>query len=214
MRQAQHVIEIRTAGPGLTEVTGEVADWVARQDVGEGLLTVFLRRLGFKYGSMDLRFGDPLSLRDALGPVDAPVADTEGELAVPKLAFELGHAGEVGVVDVGSELRGLRLRDLEPELPLCLGEPEPQEAPRSRPPPRGEETAHPFARVSLYQRRDVGLVVVALRHRAEDSKDAAFLAELSFRAARDRHHRQRAASRAPVSPGRPPRATADRSRRS
>ena len=43
MRQARHVLEFRTAGPGLTEVTGEVADWVAQQAVEEGLLTVFLR---------------------------------------------------------------------------------------------------------------------------------------------------------------------------
>jgi secondary thiamine-phosphate synthase enzyme len=43
MRQARHVIEVHTPGPGLTEVTGEVAEWVADQAVTEGLLTVFLR---------------------------------------------------------------------------------------------------------------------------------------------------------------------------
>ena len=43
MRQAVHQIEVRTRGKGLTEITGEVADWLAREAVTTGLLTLFCR---------------------------------------------------------------------------------------------------------------------------------------------------------------------------
>lgn len=43
MQQAQTRITVETTGPGLTEVTGEVAAWVVNQGIGEGLLTVFCR---------------------------------------------------------------------------------------------------------------------------------------------------------------------------
>jgi len=36
-------LEVRTTGPGLYEITGEVATWLAGRDAGDGLLTVFLR---------------------------------------------------------------------------------------------------------------------------------------------------------------------------
>ena len=43
MKQAQHSLNIRTSGQGLYEVTGEIADWVAGQGIGDGLLTIFIR---------------------------------------------------------------------------------------------------------------------------------------------------------------------------
>lgn len=43
LRQAHHSITVRTDGQGLYEVTREIASWVAEQDIGEGLLTVFIR---------------------------------------------------------------------------------------------------------------------------------------------------------------------------
>jgi len=43
MRQATGELAIATRGQGLHEVTRAVADWLAAQDVGEGLLTVFCR---------------------------------------------------------------------------------------------------------------------------------------------------------------------------
>ena len=43
MRQATHRFHVRTRGAGLYDVTGELRAWVARQEVGEGLLTVFIR---------------------------------------------------------------------------------------------------------------------------------------------------------------------------
>ena len=43
MKQAQDTITVGTRGQGLHEVTAEIADWVSRQDIAAGLLTVFCR---------------------------------------------------------------------------------------------------------------------------------------------------------------------------
>ena len=43
MKQAQHMLTLRAQGQGLLEITGEIATWVAEQDVAEGLLSVFIR---------------------------------------------------------------------------------------------------------------------------------------------------------------------------
>ncbi len=43
MKQAQDTITVSTRGQGLHEVTAEIAEWVSRQDIGTGLLTVFCR---------------------------------------------------------------------------------------------------------------------------------------------------------------------------
>lgn len=42
MRILDTRLEFETAGRGLTEITGAVADWVARQGIGRGLITLFL----------------------------------------------------------------------------------------------------------------------------------------------------------------------------
>ena len=43
MRMAQTRLTVVTRGQGLHEITGEVAAWVAQQEIAEGLLTLFLR---------------------------------------------------------------------------------------------------------------------------------------------------------------------------
>jgi secondary thiamine-phosphate synthase enzyme len=43
MRQAQHVLTVATKGKGLIEITREVAEWVSRQNIETGLLTLFCR---------------------------------------------------------------------------------------------------------------------------------------------------------------------------
>lgn len=43
MRQVTHRLAVRTAGKGLYEITGQIADWTGRQQVQTGLLTIFLR---------------------------------------------------------------------------------------------------------------------------------------------------------------------------
>src|SRR5262249_61503889 len=51
-----------------------------------------VRKLRRRYGNIHIRFGDPLSLQQALGPVDAPAAapvDEGQNLGLQKLAFEV-----------------------------------------------------------------------------------------------------------------------------
>jgi secondary thiamine-phosphate synthase enzyme len=43
MRQATHLLELRTPGQGLHDFTREVGAWVAAQGMDEGLLTLFCR---------------------------------------------------------------------------------------------------------------------------------------------------------------------------
>jgi secondary thiamine-phosphate synthase enzyme len=43
MHQVQHVIEVRTQGQELVEITGEIGRWLDRQAIVTGLLTVFCR---------------------------------------------------------------------------------------------------------------------------------------------------------------------------
>jgi len=43
MRQFTHILPVRTPGRGLVEFTQEVRTWVAAQQVGTGLLTVFCK---------------------------------------------------------------------------------------------------------------------------------------------------------------------------
>ena len=43
MKQATHVFHVETRGRGLVEMTEEVADWLLRQGVATGLLTLFCR---------------------------------------------------------------------------------------------------------------------------------------------------------------------------
>ncbi len=43
MKQVQHSLSLRPREQGLYEVTGEIAAWLTKQPVTEGLLTVFIR---------------------------------------------------------------------------------------------------------------------------------------------------------------------------
>jgi len=43
MRQIQDTLTVQATGPGLHEITGEIAAWVAENGLREGLLTLFLR---------------------------------------------------------------------------------------------------------------------------------------------------------------------------
>ena len=43
MRQAQHELDVATDGPGLYEITREVAAWAAGQGMTTGLLTLYCR---------------------------------------------------------------------------------------------------------------------------------------------------------------------------
>ena len=43
MRQVQHELDVATDGPGLYEITREVAAWAAGQGMTTGLLTLYCR---------------------------------------------------------------------------------------------------------------------------------------------------------------------------
>lgn len=43
MRQARTTLTVDTTGPGLTLFTRPVSRWVGEQDIGDGLLTLFIR---------------------------------------------------------------------------------------------------------------------------------------------------------------------------
>ncbi|MCB2079459.1 MAG: secondary thiamine-phosphate synthase enzyme YjbQ [Novosphingobium sp.] len=43
MRQASTILEINTPGPGFTEITRDVADWLGGTGIGEGLLSLLCR---------------------------------------------------------------------------------------------------------------------------------------------------------------------------
>ena len=43
MKQAMHRLTVETRGQGLVEITEPVCRWVAKQDIGRGLLTIWCR---------------------------------------------------------------------------------------------------------------------------------------------------------------------------
>ena len=43
MKQTQHRLTVRAESQGLLEITREIAAWQAKQTIGDGLLTVFIR---------------------------------------------------------------------------------------------------------------------------------------------------------------------------
>jgi len=43
MRQVTHTLSTETNGPGLYDITRQVADWCRQQGIDEGLLTLFMR---------------------------------------------------------------------------------------------------------------------------------------------------------------------------
>ena len=110
MRQFTHRLAVRTPGRGLHEITGEIAEWLARQRVADGLLTLFIQHTS---ASLTIQENaDPDVLRDldaffcrlapddvtlyrhvAEGPDDMPAhiraALTATQLAVPVLDGKL-----------------------------------------------------------------------------------------------------------------------------
>ena len=68
MRQATSVIAVETSGQGFTDVTRDIARWVAAQGMEEGLLTVFIRHTSASLLIQENADPDVLAdLDDALG---------------------------------------------------------------------------------------------------------------------------------------------------
>lgn len=83
------LVPVSVAYDQISEVSDYAAEQrgVPKEREGIGWLFRFLKSLGRRYGNIDLRFGDPISLRSALG--EAPGEPLADPLAVPKLAFEV-----------------------------------------------------------------------------------------------------------------------------
>ena len=104
MHQSLHRLEISTQGQGLTDITRVVTDWVARQGMATGLLTLFCRHTSASLliqenadpdvlADLETFFAtiapeDPRRYRhDAEGPDDMPAhlraALTQTQLSIP-----------------------------------------------------------------------------------------------------------------------------------
>jgi secondary thiamine-phosphate synthase enzyme len=86
--QATHKLEISTRGPGLYEFTSTVSEWIGRQRVQTGLLTVFCRHTSASL--LIQENADPSVRRDIkvyfeqLAPEDGPYEhDSEGPDDMP-----------------------------------------------------------------------------------------------------------------------------------
>ena len=103
-RQAAHVLEVRTTGRGLVELTSEITRWVDGAGLGLGLLTVFVRHTSAslliqenadpavrgdleRFFSRLVRDGDPLFVHRDEGQDDMPAhvrtALTTVQLSIP-----------------------------------------------------------------------------------------------------------------------------------
>lgn len=111
MRQAVTSLRVTTRGKGLFEITGEVEDWLAKQEVRTGLLTLFIRHtsasltvqenadpdviadLNDWFGRL-VKEGDPHFRHTLEGPDDMPAhirsALTAVQVAVPVVNGRLG----------------------------------------------------------------------------------------------------------------------------
>ena len=104
MQQAIHPLRVSTRGRGLTEITAAVRDWVAKQEITTGLLTLFCRHTSASLiiqenADPDVRADleaffdkiapeDPQRYRhDTEGPDDMPAhlraALTQSQLSIP-----------------------------------------------------------------------------------------------------------------------------------
>jgi secondary thiamine-phosphate synthase enzyme len=118
MRQAQDLIEIETRGQGLVEISDRIANWVAAQDLRDGLLTLFCRHTSASLliqenaaaevrGDIERYFArlapeDPgLYAHDDEGPDDMPAhlrtALTQVQLSIPLMDGRLALGSWQGI---------------------------------------------------------------------------------------------------------------------
>jgi len=110
MRQALHRLVVETPGQGLVEITARVQDWLARLDIGEGLLMLYCRHTSASLliqenadpdvcRDLETFFariapeGRGLYVHESEGPDDMPahirVALTQTQLSIPIEARQL-----------------------------------------------------------------------------------------------------------------------------
>lgn len=109
MRQAQHVFRVSTRGRGLTEVTDQIAEWLARQRPDSGLLTIFCRHTSASLVIQEN--ADPSVLRDLeraferLAPENADYEhDTEGPDDMPAHIRAMLTQSSLGVPVTGGRM--------------------------------------------------------------------------------------------------------------
>ena len=104
MQQAMHTLIVKTSGRGFTEITSDIANWLSRQKVATGLLTVFCRHTSASLLIQENADPDVLKdleafferiapeepdryVHDAEGPDDMPshirAALTQAQLSIP-----------------------------------------------------------------------------------------------------------------------------------
>ncbi|MCB1478903.1 MAG: secondary thiamine-phosphate synthase enzyme YjbQ [Tepidamorphaceae bacterium] len=88
MRQCQHIVQIDTEGPGMTDITAGVARWLAGEKAGTGLLTLFIRHtsasLTIQENADPTVQADLMDALDGLASRDAPYRHhTEGPDDMP-----------------------------------------------------------------------------------------------------------------------------------
>jgi secondary thiamine-phosphate synthase enzyme len=88
MRQSQHKLVVDTRGKGLVEITAAVREWLARQKVTSGLLTLFCRHTSASLliqenADPDVRTDLQSFFEDVAPETRAYVHDTEGPDDMP-----------------------------------------------------------------------------------------------------------------------------------
>jgi secondary thiamine-phosphate synthase enzyme len=126
-RQAAHVLEVRTTGRGLVELTSEITRWVEGAGLGLGLLTVFVRHTSAslliqenadpvvrvdleRWFARAVPDGDPLFRHVEEGPDDMPAhvrtALTQTQLCIPLLDGRLALGTWQGIYLWEHRIRG------------------------------------------------------------------------------------------------------------
>jgi secondary thiamine-phosphate synthase enzyme len=106
LHQAHRRIRVETGGPGFTDLTARVAEWLASVGAGDGLLTLFLRHTS---ASLTIQENaDPDVLRDLMDALEraAPRSgryrhDTEGPDDMPAHIKTMLTAASLGVPVLG-----------------------------------------------------------------------------------------------------------------
>jgi len=107
MRQAARILTVQTPGPGLHEITREVAAWVGQQGLTTGLLTVFCRHTS---ASLVIQENADPDVRRDLG-------DWVAQIAPESAAYR--HQAE-GADDMPAHLRAA-LTGVQLSIPLVGG---------------------------------------------------------------------------------------------
>jgi secondary thiamine-phosphate synthase enzyme len=110
MRQATHVLNIRTTRRGLLEITREIRAWVRSQDVTTGLLTVFCKHTSAS-----------LLIQENAAPEVRNDLETFFEQLAPEAQGRYEHDDE-GPDDMPAHLR-TALTQVQLSIPIMNGEP-------------------------------------------------------------------------------------------